>query len=244
MYSRYVMLCAIATAALPAAADVVTFDSFTEGEFFSVVTEHGVSFANLDQRLPGRPGPAPFVIESAANMLWRETGFTAPNALGFGTYAPGEPVMFGRIGSFDIIPAGPSARIQLHFFQYGPFAGRTIDLTLSRLGAVVGELSFAAGAGEGLHHHIFDFDGPTFDLATISIGPEPTSFIFALVDTITIDDAMPCPADWNNSGNVDSADFFAFLGDFFAANADFNADKVTDSRDFFDFLALYFAGCW
>ncbi len=244
MHPYFVLVCSVAAATLPAAADIATFDSRPEGEFSLVLIEDGIQFANLDQRLPDNPASSPFVIEGAANILWREVGFSAPNALGFGTFSPGEPVMFGRIGSFDITPARPAARIALHFFQYGPFPNCTINLTLSRNGATVGNLSVPALDGEGLHHHILDFDGPTFDLAHLSIGPTDASYIFALVDTVTIDDALPCRADWNGSGTVDSTDFFAFLEDFFAANADFNDDKRTDSRDFFDFLTLLFTGCW
>jgi hypothetical protein len=62
----------------------------------------------------------------------------------------------------------------------------------------------------------------------------------------TSDDAIltiACPADWDQSGAANSADFFAFLNDFFGGAADFNGDGVTSSQDYFDFLTAYFAGC-
>lgn len=53
----------------------------------------------------------------------------------------------------------------------------------------------------------------------------------------------PCPCDWNNSGTLNSQDFFDFINPFFAGNADFNGSGSTNSQDFFDFLTCFFAGC-
>jgi len=52
-----------------------------------------------------------------------------------------------------------------------------------------------------------------------------------------------CPCDWNMDEQLNSQDFFDFLGAFFTGVADFNVDGVTNSQDFFDFLACFFAGC-
>ncbi len=70
---------------------------------------------------------------------------------------------------------------------------------------------------------------------------------------LTISLPSACPCDFNNSGIVNSQDFFDFLNCFFnpancpaGTDADFNNDNIVNSQDFFDFLNCFFnppVGC-
>jgi hypothetical protein len=53
----------------------------------------------------------------------------------------------------------------------------------------------------------------------------------------SVDCPAACACDWDHSGRVDGADFFAFFNDWHAGNADFNNDGVTDQQDLIDFAA-------
>ncbi len=69
--------------------------------------------------------------------------------------------------------------------------------------------------------------------ARVSASYGPNSLILRVV----------CPADWDTSGLVNSADFFEFLAAFFRNDADFNNDNITDSQDLFDYLGAFFGPC-
>lgn len=69
------------------------FDAFEEGFFASELTEDGIRFHDLDQRMDGNPAVN---IEDASASLAGLSGFSSPNVLGFGGYAPGPAAAFAE----------------------------------------------------------------------------------------------------------------------------------------------------
>ncbi|MGE4197309.1 MAG: hypothetical protein AB7G11_09330, partial [Phycisphaerales bacterium] len=108
-------------------------------------------------------------------------------------------------------------------------------------------------AGTGYIRGIESPDGPgSVDLSGVNGEQAPPASGSSVTFTYTSDpgDVCPggnaCPCDWNNSGGINSQDFFDFLIDFFAGNADFNMSGSTNSQDFFDFIVCFFTppmGC-
>jgi hypothetical protein len=60
-----------------------------------------------------------------------------------------------------------------------------------------------------------------------------------------VPDPPACPADFNNDGNGDVPDIFAFLAAWFAsdATAEFDGQPGISVPDIFSFLSLWFVGC-
>ncbi|HYE02023.1 MAG TPA: Ig-like domain-containing protein [Phycisphaerales bacterium] len=83
-------------------------------------------------------------------------------------------------------------------------------------------------------------DGDSFSCVVVN----PCGSVTSSSATLTV--TPPCPADWNGSGTVTSADITAFLNDWFTdlsggtTVADFNNSGVTSSADISAFLAAWF----
>ena len=135
---------------------------------------------------------------------------------------------------YNLTPVGPS---RIVFAAYDPDHGT--------------ELWESDGTPAGTHR-----------LTDVFPGPEPSSpsQIIAMRDLVFFEandgvhgrepwaialSTNLCACDWDDSGLLNTADFFAFLTDFFAAApaADFNNDGFVNSSDFFEFLSCFFAGC-
>src|SRR5262245_48601386 len=97
--------------------DVANFDSQTEGFIGTTYTEGGITFSNIDRRIPGQPAGGTFAIDNATNDLTGRAGYSSPNVLGFSAYSPGSSTGFGRLGSFEMQPSQVSTAATIELFD-------------------------------------------------------------------------------------------------------------------------------
>ncbi|NJO75278.1 MAG: PEP-CTERM sorting domain-containing protein [Leptolyngbyaceae cyanobacterium RM1_406_9] len=180
-----------------AIAAVATFDSLSEGTAGTTLTDGGITFFDLDQRLADTI-PS-FSIESAAPELF-DSSFSAPNYLSFGSFAEGEEFGFGRFGSTRIAAGTPGTAASLDLFSL-LFSPSSNALTLEALlgETVVASTSVALSAFEpigedGLVRQTVAIADVTFDqLRLIASGPDDDGVVFIGLDNVRIEETTSVP---------------------------------------------------
>lgn len=165
-----------------------TFNSFFEGDSFLSFTDGGITFSNLDERLPGPP-PGHFSIERATKKLLGPT-FSPPNYLTTEGFSPGPGVSFGRFGSTLITPNVSGTAASLDIFGFG---GSPNILTLEALlnGTIVASNSISFGSVHNVMAWNLTVSNTQFDeLKLVASGPEDKGVVFIGIDNVSI---VPVP---------------------------------------------------
>ena len=111
------------------------FDDLGEGSEGSSFSDGGITFSDIDERIPDTPGGT-FDIEATTATL---PGFSAPNYLTFEGYVPGlnNGYGFGRFGSADIGFSGTATSASMDIFGFGKSSTNTLTLEALLAGTVV-----------------------------------------------------------------------------------------------------------
>ena len=169
---------------LPALAATASFDHVAEGVSSRSVTEDGITLTNLWNALD--PPPGVMSVEQADGSLTGMPGFSAPNVLGFGGYAPGNGAAFGRFASLEITgpPGHNAARVEVFdFFN----SGVTLRLEGWAGGQVVAvdEVPLQSFV---VTHNTLQVQAPRLDLVKLVCGPVVGDVCFITIDDVTFEE--------------------------------------------------------
>jgi len=182
--------------ASPTRAAVATFDSFSEGFSETSITDGGITFFDLDERLSANERPYLFSIEGTTSDLLGSS-FSTPNYLTTENYVPGSNLSFGRFGSARITTGKVETAASLELFSqlFSP-SNNILTLEALRNGELVGSKSVALadfeviGAGPLLHTTLA-LSGVAFDeLHLVASGPDDDGVAFIGIDNVS---AVPEP---------------------------------------------------
>ncbi|MCC6677017.1 MAG: hypothetical protein IT436_07730 [Phycisphaerales bacterium] len=170
-------------------ASIATFDALGEGALDISFSTGGITFFDLDDRAGG--GPVTFAIERADGTL-PGPGFSPPNALGFGGWAPGPDAAFGQCGSFWFSSGTVQNFASVDVFEWRSYAGNTISLDAFLGGVMVNSMSIVLPGDGLLNHWYLSVSGVPFDTLRVNgSGPTDRGVFFGLVDNVVI---VPEPA--------------------------------------------------
>lgn len=206
-------LLALGAAALvsaPALAQVSTYDDLAEGFLGSAFSYNGVNYSEVNDVGGSFPGgdtfvPADignnFIIENAT-LLYNDfpAWGSSPNALTFGTaFIPGDNLSLGAFAratmSFDQVV--DSVRMDMVFYENGPWGGIVFHLDGLRNGSVVASDSFTIsdlGGRDSIAFSSLSISGQEFDGARIyATNGADYSAPRLMIDNLTLT-PVPAPA--------------------------------------------------
>lgn len=168
-------------------ASIATFDSFAEGDLGTSFTDGGITFFGFDDRAGGT---GHFTAERADGTL-SGAGFSAPNALGFGGWSPGQFAAFGQCGSFSFTTGVVQSFASVEVFEFFSYGGNTIALEAYLGGALVNSTSITLPGNLQINHFSLSVSGAAFDtLRVTGGGPTDRGVFFGLVDNVVV---VPAP---------------------------------------------------
>lgn len=172
-----------------AGASIATFDSLGEGDLGTTFTDGGITFFSLDDR--ATIGDGSFNCERADGTL-SSSGFSAPNALGFGAWVPGPFAAFSQCGSFSFKDGTVQTFASIDVFEWMSPAGNTIWLEAYRNGVLVNSSGAVIPGNFEINHWTLSVSGVAFDTLRVNgSGPTDRGIFIGLVDNVVI---APAPA--------------------------------------------------
>ena len=170
-------------------ASIATFDALSEGALDISFTTGGITFFDLDDRAGG--GPVTFAIEQADGTL-SGPGFSPPNALGFGGWAPGPYAAFGQCGSFRFTTGTVQTFASVDVFEWMSYFENTISLEAYLNGVMVNSMTIVLPGNGLINHWNLSVSGVPFDTLRVNgSGPTDRGVFFGLVDNVVV---VPEPA--------------------------------------------------
>ncbi len=169
-----------------AMSQTATFDAYPEGTSVPEFVEAGIRFFEYDNR--SEPPPSMMVADRADGMLSGQPGFTAPNVLAFGGYAPGNTAAFGQFGSMHMEPTSGRASVAIvNVYDFGNLHnGRTLTLEAAFNGQVVASDTITLSTGGFVRHNELSVSGAQFDELILYAGPSGDDKVYIALDTITV----------------------------------------------------------
>jgi len=162
------------------------FDDLTEGSEGQSFSDGGISFSDIDERIPNQPGGTFTIQATTANL----PGFSPPNYLTFEGFVPGPAdtnYSFGRFGSADIGFSGIGSFASMDIFGFGTLSTNTLTLEALLGGSVVDtDTTTFYSSSVGVVYRPLTVSGTFDSLQLVAAGPDNNGTDFFGIDDVNI----------------------------------------------------------